>query len=206
MMLDILLQTSTTTITSSTTSTATAILATIAHYGIPDATFLVTLTSITLGLVTQLVTRRIVNLDAERKMRVEVNSFTKEKRELTYELGKLKRQSQNKTVTDQIKQVQAKLDKLNKRELQIRQDQMKVQSARLKVTGITFAPMLIIYYLMSYSLGGFNVIVANAPIPIPYIVVNFQSLTGGQVSLFWWYFLSSFTFSTMLGKLLHTTP
>jgi uncharacterized membrane protein (DUF106 family) len=133
-------------------------------------------------------------------MKVELNSFNKEKRELTYELSKLKRQDQNRAVAEQTKQLQAKLDKLNKRQLQMTQDQMKVQTARLKVTGITFVPMLLVYYLMSWSLGGFNVVVAYAPIPIPYIVG-----AHGIVSLFWWYFLSSFTFSTIIAKLLHTT-
>jgi uncharacterized membrane protein (DUF106 family) len=198
----LLLAAATTVATTTTTTTTAAIV--IAHYGIPEATFLVTLTSIILGLVTQLVTRRIVDLDAERKMKVEVGSFNKEKREVTLALSKLKRQDQKRAVTEQTKQLHARLDKLNKRQLQVTQDQMKLQSARLKVTAITIVPMLAIYYLMSWSLGGFNVIVARAPVPIPYIVSNFNLLTGGEMSLFWWYFLSSFAFSTMLAKLLHT--
>lgn len=156
-------------------------------YAPPYSTVVVTLTSLGLGGVTQLVTRRVVDLDKERKMRAEVNAFNKEKREAT-------------VANDKVK-----LEKLKKRELQMRQEQAKVSTARLKVTGITFVPLLLVYYLMATFLGGYGVIVAFTPIPIP--VIAAPTLIAGtyEVSLFWWYFLSSFTFSTMLSRLLHTT-
>jgi uncharacterized membrane protein (DUF106 family) len=159
----------------------------IPQYTPPISTILVTLTSISLGVVTQVVTRRVVDLSAERRMRAEVNAFNKEKREATLAKDK------------------AKLDKLKKRELQMQQEQFKVQRARLKVTAITFVPLLAVYYLMATFLGGYGVIVAYTPIPIPYFAGLTQSPVLFQVSLFWWYFLSSFTFSTMLSRLLHTT-
>jgi uncharacterized membrane protein (DUF106 family) len=149
---------------------------------IPESTLLVTMTSIGLSLVTQLVTRRVVNLDAERRMKAEVSAFNKEKREAT------------------LKKDKAKLEKLKKRELSMRQEQAKVSSARLKVTAITFVPLLAVYYLMASFLGGFNVVVAHSPVPIPLLVGS-----QGIMALFWWYMLSSFTFSTLLTKLLHTT-
>jgi uncharacterized membrane protein (DUF106 family) len=160
---------------------------TIPQYAPPVSTVLVTLTSISLGTITQLVTRRMVDLDAERKMRGEVNAFNKEKREATLAKDKVK------------------LDKLKKRELQVQQEQFKVQRARLKVTAITFVPLLGVYYLMATFLGGYGVIVAYTPIPIPYFAGATQTVSLFQVSLFWWYFLSSFTFSTMLSRLFHTT-
>ncbi len=160
---------------------------TVPQYRPPESTIVVTLTSLFLGLITQLVTRRVVDLDKERKMRAEVNAFNKEKREATLAKDKVK------------------LDKLKKKELQVRQEQAKVSTARLKVTGITFVPLLVVYYLMASFLGGYSVIVAFTPIPIP--VIAAPTLTAGvfEVSLFWWYFLSSFTFSTMLSRVLHTT-
>lgn len=153
----------------------------------PVSTVLVTLTSVSLGLITQIVTRSVVDLEAERKMRGEVNAFNKEKREATAAKDKVK------------------LDKLKKRELQVQQEQFKVQRARLKVTAITFVPLLGVYYLMATFLGGYGVIVAYTPIPIPYFAGVTQSVSIFQVSLFWWYFLSSFTFSAMLSRLFHTT-
>jgi len=160
----------------------------IPQYSPPFSTFVVTLTSIGLGLVTQLVTRRIVDLDKERKMRAEVNAFNKEKREA------------------QLAGDKTKLEKLKRRELQMAQERSKVSMARLKVTGITFVPLLVVYYLMSYLLGGFNILVAYSPVPIPILVAPFGATAYGFMSLFFWYMLSSFTFSTMLSKALHTTP
>ncbi|MGP8125242.1 MAG: EMC3/TMCO1 family protein [Nitrososphaerales archaeon] len=149
---------------------------------IPESTLLVTMTSVGLSLVTQLVTRRVVNLNAERRMKAEVSAFNKEKRAATLAKDK------------------AKLEKLKKRELPMRQEQAKVSSSRLKVTAITFVPLLGVYYLMASFLGGFNVVVAYSPIPIPLLVG-----TNGIMALFWWYMLSSFTFSSLLTKALHTT-
>jgi uncharacterized membrane protein (DUF106 family) len=158
----------------------------IPQYSPPFSTIVVTLTSLSLGIVTQVVTRRVVDLNKERKMRAEVNAFNKEKREATLAKDKVR------------------LDKIKKRELQVRQEQAKVSTSRLKVTAITFVPLLLVYYLMATFLGGYTVIVAYTPVPIPIIAA--PTLIAGvfEVSLFWWYFLSSFTFSTLLTRLFHT--
>ncbi len=161
---------------------------TVPQYAPPVSTLVVTMTSLALGFVTQLVTRRVVDLDKERRMRAEVNAFNKEKREATLANDK------------------ARLEKLKRRELQVRQEQAKVSTARFKVTAITFVPLLVVYYLMASFLGGFNVMVAHSPVPIPLLAAPLLGTDHWWVSLFWWYFLSSFTFSTMLSKLLHTTP
>lgn len=169
--------------------TATAVsVFTIPQYAPPVSTVLVTATSIALGLITQLVTKRVVDLNKERRMRAELNEFNKEKREATLAKDK------------------ARLEKLKKREVQMRQEQAKVSTARLKVTGITFIPLLAVYYLMATFLGGYGVIVAYTPVPIPIIAAPTQNPAIFEVSLFWWYFLSSFTFSIMLSRLLHTNP
>ncbi len=188
----LLLAVANSTTTSTTTSVTTTVAPELAKLAPPEATLVVTLTSIGLGLVTQIVTRSVVDLAKERKMRAEVSEFNKEKREATAKGDK------------------AKLEKLKKRELQVRQEQAKVSTARLKVTAITFVPLLAVYYLMANFLGGFNVLVAYSPIPVPYLAADYfvNGVFSGYwyLSLFWWYLLSSFTFSTMLSRLLHTTP
>jgi len=190
-MLPAILQVVSTSVTTSATTTATSSAATVApvmaKLPVPEATLVVTLTSVGLGLVTQLVTRRVVDLNKERRMKAEVNAFQKEKRDA------------------QLKNDTARLEKLKKKELAVRQEQAKVSTARLKVTAITFIPLLVVYYLMANFLGGFSVLVAYSPIPIPYVVGPYLRTNYGFVSLFWWYFLSSFTFSTMLSRALHTT-
>lgn len=149
---------------------------------LPDSTYLVTLTSLGLGLLTQTVTRRFVDLDKERKMKAELSAFNKEKREATLAKDK------------------SKLEKLKKRELAMRQAQSKVQLARTKVTFITIVPLFLVYYLMASFLGGYGSIVAVSPIPIPYLVGS-----NGEMVLIWWYIIGSFTLSSILSRLLHTS-
>ena len=161
---------------------------TVPQYTPPFSTVLVTLTSVGLGLVTQVVTRRVVDLNKERRMRAEVNAFNKEKREAT-------------AANDKVK-----LDKLKKREVSMRQEQAKVSMARFKVTAVTFIPLIAVYYLMANFLGGFGVIVAYSPVPIPIITAPTQNPAIFEVSLLWWYFLSSFAFSFMLTRIFHTNP
>jgi uncharacterized membrane protein (DUF106 family) len=148
---------------------------------LPESTFVVTLTSVGLGLLTQVVTRSVVDLDKERKMRAEVNAFNKEKRAAT--LAKDKN----------------KLEKIKKRELPMRQAQSKVQLARTKVTFITIVPLFVVYYLMATFLGGYGSIVAVSPLPIPFLVGP-----HGEMVLIWWYFIGSFTISSILSRVLHT--
>lgn len=149
---------------------------------LPESTFVVTLTSVGLGLLTQSVTRRFVDLAKERRMKAELNAFNKEKRQAT------------------LAKDNAKLEKLKKRELPMRQAQSKVQLARTKVTFITIVPLFLVYYLMASFLGGYGSIVAVSPVPIPVLVG-----TNGEMVLIWWYIIGSFTLSSLLSRLLHTT-
>ncbi len=160
---------------------------TVPQYTPPASTVLVTLTSLTLGLVTQLVTRRVVDLNKERRMNAEVKAFQKEKREATAANDK------------------QKLERLKKREVAMAQERAKVSTARFKVTAITFVPLLAVYYFMASVLGGYSVIVAYSPIYLWILTAPTQNPNVFVVSLFWWYFLSSFTFSAILSRLLHTT-
>lgn len=149
--------------------------------GIPDTTFIVTFTALGLGIVTNLLTRQFVDLARERRMKAEIAQYQAELREAVKNKDK------------------AKEDRLKKRDLQIKQMNAKVSTARLRVTAITFIPFIALYYLMAGFLGGFGAVVAYSPIPIPYIV----SATG-TVPLFWWYTISSLAFSPMLTKLFGT--
>lgn len=149
---------------------------------LPESTVTVTLTSLGLGLLTQTVTRVFVDLGKERKMKAELNAFNKEKKDATLAKDK------------------AKQEKLKKKELAMRQAQSKVQLARTKVTFITIVPLFLVYYLMASFLGGYGSIVAFSPIPIPYLVG-----ANGEMVLIWWYILGSFTFSSLLSRLLRTT-
>ena len=94
----------------------------------------------------------------------------------------------------------AKEDKLKKKQAAINQMNSKVSIARLRVTAITFVPFIVLYYVMAGFLGGFSVTVANSPLPIPYLVS-----AQGTLPLFWWYSISSLTFSPMLTRIFGTS-
>jgi len=149
-------------------------------FAIPDTTFIVTATALALGIATQILTLRLVDLRAERRMRAEITQYQSDLRDAIKSKDK------------------AKEEKLRKKNTQIQQMNAKVSTARLKVTAITFVPFLLLYYLMAGFLGGFGVTVAYSPIPIPYIV------TGTKIPLFWWYTISSLTFSPMLTRVFRT--
>lgn len=175
------LNTTTSTVTSTVSSTTTSAVTGALH--IPDSTILVMATALSTSLVTQLATHFIVDLNAERRMKAELNRHRQEKLAATKANDK------------------EKLEKLKKKDLQMQQMNMKVSSARFKVTIITFVPILVVYYLMAGYLGGFGVVVALSPVPIPLLV----DPATEHVVLFWWYFLASFLFANILSRLLHTT-
>jgi uncharacterized membrane protein (DUF106 family) len=151
--------------------------------GIPLApAVIVTLMALGLTIVTNLLTRRFVDLAAERRIKAEIAQYQAELREAIRKKDK------------------AKEDRLKKRDLQIKQMNAKVSTSRLRVTAITFIPFIALYYLMAGLLGGFGAIVAYSPVPIPYIVSS-----DGTVPLFWWYTISSLAFSPMLTRLFGTT-
>lgn len=155
--------------------------------GIPETTFIVTATALGLAIVTNLLTIRFVDLTAERRMKAEISQHNAELREAIRSKDK------------------AKEERLKKKDLQIKQMNAKVSTSRLRVTAITFIPFIALYYLMAGFLGGFGVTVALSPVPIPYIVSNFDPVSGGEVPLFWWYTISSLTVSPLLTKLFGTT-
>ena len=148
----------------------------------PESTFIVSMTSIALAVVTQLVTKRMVDLNAERKMRTEFAQYQADLRDAV--------RTKDKAKEERLKKKQAAMTQMN----------TKVSFARLKVTAITFIPFIALYYIMAGFLGGFSVTVSFSPLPIPFLVT-----AQGTLPLFWWYSISSVTFSPMLTKLFGTS-
>lgn len=153
---------------------------------IPESTFIVTFTALGFALVTNLLTLKLVDLDAERRMKAEISQFTKELRAAIASRDREKE------------------ERLRKKEPVIRQMTAKVQTARFKVTGITFVPFILLYYLMASLLGGFGVTVAYSPFEIPF-VSSLGSNGFYDVSLFGWYIITSFAFNGLITKLMGTS-
>jgi uncharacterized membrane protein (DUF106 family) len=153
------------------------------HIMIPESTVIVTLTALGLAVLSNIAVRLLVDLKKERRIRKEVAAFDKELRQAITKKDKAKE--------EKLKKLKPQYDKMR----------LTMSTGRLKATVVTYIPFLIVYYLMAdILLGGISTQVASSPIPIPYLV----SSTGGM-ALFWWYSLSSFSFSFVLQKLLGTS-
>lgn len=159
---------------------------------IPDSTLVLTVTAVGFGLISNLLTRRFVDLEAERRIKAEINDFTKAMKAAV--------KSGNK----------AEQEKLKKKEASVNKMRMSMSSARSKVALYTIVPFFAIYYLILFLVG--NVPVAYMPFPLPYICWTppgasaCQVLANGATAMnsFGWYLISSFSFSGMLTKLLKT--
>jgi len=149
---------------------------------IPESTLIITLTAVSLGFLSNVATRLLVDLKKERRIKAEVAAFDKELR------GAIANKEKDKE------------DKLKKKKTQMDQMRLKASTGRFKVVLVTWLPFIAVYYLMANFVGGFAEAVAFSPIPIPFIVA-----ANGSMVLIWWYFLSSLSFATLMTKLLGTS-
>lgn len=125
----------------------------------------------------------MVDLKKEKRIKQEIAEFDKELKDAV-----LKKDAQRE-------------EKLKKRKPQMDKMRLKASSGRFKVFIVTWVPFIVLYYLMAELVGGYYAPVAVSPLPIPYIVS-----ADGSLPLLWWYFISSLSFNTMLGKVLGTVP
>jgi uncharacterized membrane protein (DUF106 family) len=151
----------------------------------PDSTILVALTSILFSVISNALTRVFVDLEAEKRMRAEVNKFTKELRQAI------------KTGNKQEE------EKLKKKQATIQQMQFKMQKDRFKVVFVTIIPFFLLYYLIIGYIG--SPVVAYSPFYIPFIMEQASNSSYFQVSLFGWYLICSFSFSGIISKLFRTS-
>jgi len=157
---------------------------------IPESTLIVTTTAVCLAIFSNVMIRVLVDLKKERRIRKEVGAFDKELREAISKKDKAKEAN--------LKKKKPQYDKMR----------LSMSTGRLKATFVTYVPFLLVYYFMGDLVSGcsfpkicISIAVAHSPLPIPYIV----SPTDGNMALFWWYSLSSFSFSFVLQKLLGTS-
>ncbi|TLY17648.1 MAG: DUF106 domain-containing protein, partial [Thaumarchaeota archaeon] len=93
-------------------------------FPIPLSTLLVTLTAVGVGLVSNLLTRRFVDLNAERRIKAELSAFNAELKAAVRAKDKDKEQ------------------RLRKKEQQMAQMRLKMSSARTKISLGTILPFL----------------------------------------------------------------
>src|SRR5437870_12811807 len=109
-------------------------------FPIPLSTLMVTLTAVGVGLVSNLLTRRFVDLNAERTIKAELNAFNAELKAAVKAKDKEKEQRQRK------------------KEQQMNQMKLKMSSARMKISFGTILPLLPVYYGLDSLMAAHNVV------------------------------------------------
>ena len=181
-------------------------------FSYPDSTILMTLMAVGFTLLSNLLTRRFVDLEGERRIKAEINDFTNAMKEAT--------KSGNKQ----------EQEKLKKKEPSIQKMRMKMSTARSKVALYTIVPFFAIFYLVLAIVGACPVAISPLPITIGnYLMTSAlptvtktvagvathvpmscpgipTTLPGAAayVTPFGWYLVSSFAFSGLITKLLKT--
>ena len=144
-------------------------------------TFLVVLEAIGVNLLYAVGRRKLTDIEKMRRYNAEMKAFRGEMSEATKSGDK------------------QKLEKLKKKQQQMQKMQAEMSMENLKPTLLFMLPLLGVYYLVGNFIKG--AILAISPIPIqlfgigPPIMVNF----------FWWYFICSFAFSTIITRIFGLT-
>lgn len=154
-------------------------------------TFLLPIVAVAFLAVSNLLTRRLVDLEAERRIKAEIAEYTAALRAAMKAGDK------------------AAQEKVKKREQSINKMKLKMSSARSKIALYTLIPFIGGYYVVIYLLvGGPSSIAAYSPFPIYYIADPLGTQIGAQIGYgiySWsWYFLSSLTFSGLITRLMKT--
>jgi uncharacterized membrane protein (DUF106 family) len=146
---------------------------------LPTSTIVVTGAALGVNLLFSLGRRLLTDVKRSRQVRLEVQQYRSELRQAI------------------MKKDKAKEEKLRKKDKQMREMEMKSSFENLKVTMLFMLPLLGLWYLLS-SIVGLNSIVAISPIPLPLLVVEIPK----EMSMWWWYLISSFAFSSTISKAL----
>lgn len=140
---------------------------------VPQSTLFTVGIALLLGLTSSSAAKLLVDYDMVRSSMKEFQSWRKE-------LDKARKTNDTQTVSKLMKKQQA-MTKL----------QARASMEQFKVTGVTFVPFLIIWWILNAVFG--HHIVAIAPWPLP--------LAGTQLTFVSWYFLSSFAVNFPLMRL-----
>lgn len=149
----------------------------------PGSTLLVTLTAVIMNIIANTITRKFTDLKKFRRIRKEAQAYRAELKKAMLAGDK------------------AKEARLKRKEKAMRQLEMKASWSRMKPMFAFWIPFIAVYWLLISFLGGINTIVAVSPAPIPLLVLTI----GPELSIFWWYFISSLSFSGMISRLMGTT-
>ncbi|RLI32513.1 hypothetical protein DRO56_03405 [Candidatus Bathyarchaeota archaeon] len=143
----------------------------------PNSTIFILLLSAAINFVVNLANRMAIDIEEYRDWLIR---STQLRRELMKAI-----QSGNKRLVDRIKREQQKMMGV----------QSKINMQRMKLTLFFFIPILVLWRVLGPFYG--KEPVALMPFEAPFL--------GEQLTLFWWYFLSSLATNVLISRLLGLT-
>ncbi len=148
------------------------------------ATFLAVLMAVGVNLLYAVGRLKLTNVEKQRRITAEMKAFRSEMSAAMKEGNK------------------QKIEKLKKKQQQMQKMQMEASMENFKPTLLFAIPLFGVYFLVNnYFITGLlhTCIIAVSPIALPW------PLFGSQMTFFWWYFICSFTFSTIITRLFGLT-
>lgn len=156
----------------------------IQHQIQPFYTFIVVLMSIGVNLIYAVGRLKLTNVEKMRRYTAEMKAF---------------RAEMSAAVKEGNKQKQ---ERLKKKQQQMQKMQMEMTMQNFKPTILFTVPLFGVYFLVSGFINNAHVcVLALSPIQIPLIITSIPS----EMPFFWWYFICSFAFSTIITRLFGLT-
>ncbi len=152
----------------------------------PMATLLIAALAVLVNVVSSLVRKRFTDIEQTKRIQKEVREFNTELRQAILSKDK------------------AKEEKLKKRQSKMNEMQMKMMSQNMKTSMIFMLPFLGVWWVI-VAFFGYETIVANAPVALPLLSSSGSLVFSSELNFFWWYFLASIAFSSIVMKLLGTS-
>jgi uncharacterized membrane protein (DUF106 family) len=137
---------------------------------IPYSTIFIMLLAFAISLVTMLLNRKFVDRRLISEWQREIEKWNAEK--------ELAKRTGDKKLMARVK----------KREVQIMQMRAKISGQQMKTTLVTFVPLLIIWWVLTYFYG---------LEPVAFIPLFWQKT---PLSFFYWYLICSFFFNFVLSR------
>ncbi len=154
----------------------------------PLATLIIAGLALMVNVISSLVRKRFTDIEHTKRIQKEVREFNAELR---------------KAVMSKDKAKEAKLTKKKKK---MNEMQMKVMSQNMKTSMYFMLPFMGIWYLL-IQVFTYDTYLAFAPLNLPLLDMGAPGWIAwsSNLNFFWWYFISSITFSGIVMKLLGTS-
>ena len=151
----------------------------------PISTLLIVGLALMVNIVSSVFRKRFTNIEQTKRVQKEVKEFNSELRKAMMSKDK------------------AKEEKLRKKQKKMNEMQMKMMSDNMKASMYFMLPFFGIWWLL-IGFFGYEAIMAYSPTALPLLTSSpsIGIVFSSELNFFWWYFLSSVSFSGIITRIL----